>query len=443
MPSAALLPYLNRGSVRPVHRILRAFPFFPGLLAAATLGAAPVSAFAQDHAPAGEWTAAWIASPCGSAAGPQQSDLALHNETIREIVRITLGGSAVRIRIANTFGTERLTFGGGGISERADGSRVRAQTSRSLTFNGQTSVVIPPGAYLLSDPIAVSVKPLSELAVSLYVPSARYIDTLHYEALQTTYLAPGNQAAALDLAGVRTITKWPFLTAVEVSPSHPGTAVVALGSSITDGHGSTPGSYHRWTDVLAERLVRDPHGQSVAVLNAGIGGNRVLHNGEGASGPAYGEGAVARFDRDVLAQAGVGFVVLFEGQNDINMPGSAGAPASEIVTSQDLIAGFTQLAERAHEHGIRAIGGTLTAFEGASHTTPGSEQIRQRFNSWIRTSPLLDGFIDFDRATLDPSHPARLFKAYDSGDHLHLSDAGYRAMAEAIDLKLFTSPPPR
>ncbi len=382
-----------------------------------------------------QWVGTWAASPCAPPAAGAR--LAFHDETLRLIVHTSTGGDAVRIRLSNTFATDSLTLDTAQVALRTGGSTVRSGIA--LTFSGRSAVSIPAGASVLSDPVTMPVPALSDLAVSLHMPGDALPGALHYDARQTSYIAPGNQAAASTLQGERTLERWPLLTAVEVSGKAPHAAIVALGSSTTDGYRSTTNANHRWTDYFAVRLQGDPKLSSFGVLNEGVGGNRVLHDGRGPSGLAFGVSASARFDRDVLAQAGVRYVVLFEGGNDINHPGDV-APLSEKITADDLIAGYRQLIARAHEHGLRIIMGTITPFEGSlkqPEALPEREAIRQAVNHWILTNQEADGAIDFAHAVADPTHPSRFLAAFDSGDHLHPNDAGYKAMSDGIDLRLF------
>jgi lysophospholipase L1-like esterase len=300
-----------------------------------------------------------------------------------------------------------------------------------VTFGGKTSVVIPPGAPMLSDPIDLKIAALSHLAVSLYLPDPTAPATFHWDARQTAYVGAGNQAAATSLKVDSTMTTRVFLAGIEVEAA-PGTrTVVAIGDSITDGHGATMDADARWPDFLARRLAS----RKVAVLNAGISGARMVRDKMGAN-------ALARFQRDVLAQPGIKAVIVLMGINDIAWKGTPLALADESTTAEDLIESYKQLIARAHARGVRVIGATLTPFEGALDDTPmhayysaDKERTRQRVNHWIRHSGAFDAVIDFDAVLRDPTHPTRLLPAYDCGDHLHPGDAGNRAMAEAINLR--------
>jgi lysophospholipase L1-like esterase len=304
-----------------------------------------------------------------------------------------------------------------------------------LTFCGSPSVTIPPGALVVSDPVALTVPALSELAVSIYFPEPTTSTTVHAFAFQTNYFSPvGDFTADAAMPVELTAQSWVFLTGVDVTVTEPTGVVVALGDSITDGAISTPDTNQRWPDLLAERLVADADQPTLAVLNAGIGGNRVLHDPP-ESFEFAGPNALARFDRDVLAQPGVTHLILFEGINDIGLPAMSGDPA-EFVSADELIAGLRQVAERAHEHGIVAFGATITPFEGSMVFSDEGEAIRQAVNDWIRTGGAFDAVIDFDEVVRDPGQPTRLLPAFDSGDFLHPNDDGFKAMAESIDLTL-------
>jgi len=399
---------------------------------------------AQTARPREHWTGTWAASPCAPQPEGSSSRLTFNDETLRLVVHTSIGGDAVRIRLSNTFSAEPVTVTVAHLALRDAGSRIRSGTDHALTFSGRASVMIPGGASVLSDPLPQAVPALSDIAISLYLPQGTVPGAIHYSAMQTSFVATGDQTAAADLTAARTIERWPLLTAVEVSSRSNQAAIVALGSSTTDGAQSTKNANHRWTDFFAERLQRDPKLRGLAMLNEGIGGNRVLHDGRGPNGIAFGPSASARFDRDVLAQAGARYVVILEGGNDINHPGDS-APLSESITADDLIAGYRQLIARAHEHGLRVILGTIMPFEGMAGIKPPSaaperEAIRLAINAWILSQHESDGIIDFAKAVANPAHPARFAPQFDSGDHLHPNDAGYKAMADAIDLSLFQQP---
>ncbi len=381
------------------------------------------------------WVGTWETSP----GGPATNLKSYNNQTLREILHVSLGGSAVRVRISNVYGTKPLAIGSAHIALRRSGSTIVDASDRALKFGGAPNVAIPPGALVVSDPADLNVPASADLAVSIFLPSETPAETLHRAAFQTSYIAEGDRTAAVDLPEkTETMTSWPFLAGIDVARPAPAEAIVAFGDSITDGTGSTRDANHRWPDDLQARLGAKSQ-RPIAVLNAGIGGNRVVHNGKGPleyAGPSL----RTRFDHDVLAQPGVKFVIVMGGINDIGVPGTAFAPVSEAVSPAEIFASLRQIAERAHEHGLRIFAGTLTPFEGSTikgYFTPEREAMRQEVNRLIRTGEGFDAVIDFDKAIADPDHPARILPGYDSGDHLHLNDAGYQAMANAIDLSFF------
>lgn len=405
----------------------------PAALAALLLTVTVVAA-----APARHWVAAWGASPSPQRVDRKQMEeakLLFADQTLREVVYPSLGGDAIRVRLSNAYGSETVVVGAAHVALRDSGAAIKAGSDRVLTFGGRATVSIPPNAQILSDPVTLTVAAGGALAVSLYLPQSAAGAGIHYAAQQTNYIAKGDQTAAATLAEAATMTSWVFLGAVDVLAPETASAVVAFGDSITDGARSTVDANHRWPDTLAARL--RAAGKKIAVIDAGIGGNRVLHDAK--SNVAFGVNALARFDRDVLAQPGVRYVIVMEGINDIGHPGQS-APESEAVTAEELIAGLRQLIERAHEHGIKVFGGTLTPFEGTpfpGYYTPEKDAKRKAVNEWIRNGKAFDGVIDFDKATQDPRNPNRMLAAYDGGDHLHPGDAGYKAMGEAVSLGLF------
>ena len=407
-------------------------------------GAALAIALALPGQPAGaqawtteHWTGTWGTAPAGPP--PAANLQTFTDQTLRLIVHTSIGGNRVRIRISNAFGAVPLRVGAARIGLRASGSDVAPGTDRALTFSGNTSITIPPGAPVLSDPVELNVPPLGDLAVSLYLPGTVEATTVHNTGLQTNYVSlPGDFTAAATLPVQRTITNWPFLTEVDVDSAGP--AIVALGDSITDGTRSTVDTNNRWPDWLARRLqtVRDPIlgiNARLGVVNRGISGNRLLTDSPNA---LAGRSILERFDRDVLGTSGVRYMTLMIGINDIgNSPNTA--PGSIQLTAADLIAGYRQVIARAHAKGIAVYGATLTPFEGAGYYSPEKDVVRQAVNNWIRSSDEFDGVIDFDLATRDPAHPSRFLPAYDSGDHLHPNDLGYQAMGNAVPLTLFRS----
>lgn len=411
---------------------------------------------AQDN-----WIGTWAAAP---QAAPQGQVQTFHNQSLRLIVHTSAGGKKVRIKISNTFGDQPLLIGTARIARRASEADIDPASDRALKFHGNASTTIPPHSIAVSDPVDLEVPALSDLAISLFFPETAALTTMHILALQTNYLSAetGDATVQMKFPVAQTITFWPFLTGVDVESTPHAAAIVALGSSLTDGDGSSENANRRWPDVLAERLQKGgPKDAELAVLNEGIIGNRLLNDTQSPRqaggppplgavyeqlGPALGQSGLARFDRDVLAQAGVKYVILALGVNDILFPGSF-IPQTESVTAQNLINGNRQLIARAHKKGIRVIGTTIPAFEHALFRnplyerfySPENEKMRQEVNAWIRTAGEFDGVIDFDQAVRDPNHPTQILPAYDSGDHLHVNDAGNVAQGKAIPLSLFHS----
>ena len=377
------------------------------------------------------WVATWGASPVAPLAS-NTTNTGFTNQTVRLIVHTSLGGNEVRVRLSNAFGTESLAIGAAHVALRSMNAGIASGTDRALTFSGPNSVTVPPGALVVSDSVKLDVPALSDLAVSLYLPGPTGQATWHAAGLSTNYISkPGDFTGAADLPVDHTVMSWFYLTDVEVKSSKDTLAIVTFGDSITDGTRSTPDTNHRWPNLLAERLAQ--HHLKLSVVDEGIAGNRVLHD-------FVGPNALARFDRDVLAQPGVGYVTVLLGINDIGdigrvltQPGLAPQP----VGAEEIIAGHRQMITRAHEHGLKIVGCSLTPFEGAAYFTPEGETKRQAVNKFIRTGGGYDGVIDFDAVVRDPAHPARFLAMYDSGDHLHPNDAGYKAMADAVDLSLF------
>ena len=372
------------------------------------------------------WVATWGASPVAPLPA-NTTNPGFTNQTVRLVVHTSLGGDEARVRLSNAFGTESLVIGAAHIALRGMNAGIVSGTDRALTFSGSGSVTIPPGALVVSDSVKLGVPALSDLAVSLFLPGPTGQATWHAAALATNYVSqPGDFTGAVDMPVDHTVASWFYLTDVEVNSSKDTFAVVTFGDSITDGTRSTPDTNHRWPNLLAERLAQ--HHAKSSVVDQGIAGNRVLHD-------LVGPNALARFDRDVLAQAGVGYVIVLLGINDIGRSTTGQPP--QPVNAEEIIGGYRQMITRAHQQGLKIVGCTLTPFEGAAYFTPEGETKRETVNNFIRTGGAYDGVIDFDSAVRDPSHPSRFLPMYDSGDHLHPNDAGYKAMADAIDLSLF------
>jgi lysophospholipase L1-like esterase len=426
---AGLVPQLPRAGRRGF--------LITGLALASVLAFPPPGAHAQTWSTE-RWIGTWGAGPGGPPLPANTQTFT--DQTLRQIVHTSVGGNRVRVRLSNELGTTPLRIGAAHVALRASGADIQAGTDRVLTFSGNTSITIPPGAPVLSDPVDLNVPALSDLAISLYLPGTASGTTVHGTASQTNYVSlTGDFTGAASLPTQRTTLSWFFLTEVDVEggQSAGGAAIVTLGDSITDGTRSTPDTNNRWPDWLARRLqtVQDPIqgiNTRLGVVNRGISGNRLISNPP--EGSLAGRNALERFDRDVLATAGVRFMTVLIGINDIG-----NSPNATPIAAEELIAGYRQLIARAHAKGIAVYGATLTPFEGAGYYSPEKEQVRQAINNWIRSSDEFDAVIDFDRVTRDPSHPTRLLPAYDSGDHLHPNDLGYQAMGNAVPLELFRS----
>jgi lysophospholipase L1-like esterase len=413
-----------------LRRARTALPLAGAVLAAAlSLCAQPAGAQSWT---ADRWGATWGTAPAGPPPPAYQQSYTVTDQTVRLVVRASIGGSRVRIRVSNEMGTAPLRIGAANVGLRWGGATVVAGSGRVLTFGGKTSVTIPAGAPALSDPVALSVPAMSDLAVSLFLPGTVQFHSLHDVALQTSYVSsPGDFTGSPAMPVQRNIGWWPLLTEVAVGGAGP--VMVAIGDSITEGLRSTANSNRRWPDYLARRLqaAGGVHAR-IGVVNRGISSNRLL-----VATPTNllaGRSVAERFDRDVLATPGVKYVTLFTGINDIGYSASS-AP----VSAADLIDGYRQLIMRAHAKGVAVFGATLMPFEGAVYYSSVKDGIRQAVNNWIRGSGELDGVIDFDAAMRDPSRPARLLPSFDSGDHLHPNDLGYQAMANAVPLTLFSS----
>jgi lysophospholipase L1-like esterase len=402
------------------------------------------SAHAQ-RADTGDWIDTWTASPQpiwdAEFFAPINVPRALRNQTVRQIAAVSIGGNRVRVVLSNEYGSKPLVIGAAHFALASSGAAIVAGSDRALSFDGHPSVTIPPGAPVISDPVDLAVAPLSNIAVSLFLPEQTPLTTFHWEGVQTAYISPeGNFADDAEMKADSTIRARVFLSAIMVDSAPNARAIVTFGDSITDGANSTPDANHRWPDILARRLIQ-AGGAPIAVLNEGISGARVLSDRMGVN-------ALARFDRDVLSLPHADTVVLMMGINDIGWPGCILAPHELAPSADDIIDGYKQLIARAHIHGMRIIGATLTPFEDTFKGTAiegyyntDKEQKRQAVNQWIRSSGAFDGVIDFDAVARDPNRPAHILAAFDSGDHLHPQDDGYKAMADSIDLKMLTARP--
>ncbi|MEU1945622.1 SGNH/GDSL hydrolase family protein [Streptomyces sp. NPDC059474] len=392
---------------------------------------------------ADNWVRSWGASPQAAhdGLGSLNDHPPLADVTLRQVVRVSGGGRRMRIRFTNEFGTAPFTIGAARVGLAAPDGGVRPGSERVLTFSGASAATVPAGTPLLSDPVDLPLPALAKLSISLYLPGRVETCTCHDPVLDTGWTIPGDAVASPTLPeNAEVLPVRALISAVELLPDAPAKAIVVLGDSRTDGAGSTPDTNRSWPELLAERLAE--RGEATGyVSNQGISGNRMLNNGIGVA-------AAARFDRDVLATPGLGYVVLSVGGNDLAIsfaPRDGEGPLADFlkmfpgapVTTDDVIAGYRQLIARAHDHGVRVYATTIPPYEGAEVYTPEGESARQAVNEWIRTSGAFDAVLDFDAVWRDPARPSRIREDFHAGDHLHGNDAGYRALADSIDLSLF------
>ena len=385
-------------------------------------------------------TQAWVASWGASQQVPEPQNALpaddMRDATVRQIFHLSVGGSALRVHLSNAFGTEALHFTSVHIARPVSPSTsaIDITSDRPLTFTGSAEVTVPPGAEFLSDPLDFAVAPISDLAVTYHVDLPPGTETGHPGARATSYYVHGDFVGAANLTEPKHVDHWYQIADIDVQASPEAAAIVVLGDSITDGHGATTNGNDRWTDVLAQRLQGAPETRNIGVSNQGIGGNHLLTDGLGPN-------ALARFDRDVLAPAGVRWVIVLEGVNDLGglTRDHEVSPEKHAALVQRVLAAYQQIIARAHAHGLRVYGATITPFVDSNYYHPGAptESDRQAINQWIRAAGHFDAVIDFDSVVLDPAHPDHLLPAYDCGDHLHPSPAGYKAMGNAVPLTLF------
>ena len=400
-------------------------------LASAALALALVAAAPSAASPAAEhWIESWHAAPArprppGPGVPEGYASPVLDDQTIVQDMRLSAGGRRVRVRLTNEFGDRPLRIGAAKIALATPWMPTPPGASRSLTFSGETSVVIPLGATLLSDPVELSAGDLANVRISLYLPEPTRVCTCHAVGLQMATISPRGDYTASSFTPVAGTENRAFISGVQVETGARLPVIVAFGDSVTDGDGSGSSRNGRWTDRLAERLQGAGGG---AVANGGISGNQLLRD---AANPPAGDAGLKRFDRDVLGVAGVTHVIILEGANDIGLGGAA-PPSAEA-----LIAAYQQLIARGHAHGVKVIGATLTPFGGSPYFRPETEAVRQRVNAWIRSGHAFDGVIDFEAVLRDPAAPQKLRTDLQTGDGLHPNPAGYRAMGDAIELGLF------
>jgi len=394
------------------------------------------TSFAKSKPVSGEWVATWA---CSQQIPEPQNALGsddLRDATLRQIVHLSVGGKNLRVHISNAFGTTPLHFTAVHIAHALSPAEAKTDTAtdKPLTFSGKTEVIVPAGAEYISDAVNYPVRALSDVAITLHLEAPPEQQTGHPGSRTTSYLQHGDLVSAADLPSAKKIDHWYWIGGVDVNAEKNSAAIVVLGDSITDGRGSTTNGHNRWTDVLARRLQANRKTKNLSVLNHGIGGNHLLTDGLGPN-------ALARVDRDILAQTGVRYLIVLEGVNDLGKLSREGEKpqAEHDFLVQQMIAAYEQIILRAHAHGIKVFGATILPFVGSDyyHPAPANEADRKAVNDWIRQPGHFDAVIDFDKWTADPAHPDRLLPAYDSGDHLHPGVAGYKAMGESVPVHLF------
>jgi len=444
-----ILSARNRWNVKMWIVYATALLFAAGVTSAVLGSAASgIASGADADQNAKQWIGTWATAAQPFAPKSLQT---YRNQSLRLIVHTSTGGTKVRIKISNTYGDRPLLIGGAHIARRTAEAESDPRSDRMLKFQAKSSTTVAVGSIVVSDPVELDVPALSDLAVSLFLPRRTEAKTSHIMAKQTSYVSPetGDLTAAVKFPVAQTIQSWPFLTGVDVEAASGSAVIVAFGSSLTDGDGTTADTNGRWPDVLAERLQKGTGGKlEIGGLNEGIIGNRLLYDSpKGADNPfgaALGEAGLARFERDVLAQAGVKHVIVGLGINDILFPAFLFTPPGEKVSAEDIISGYRQLIARGHRKGVRVIGTTNPPFENsafpglvAAFYSSERETVRQQVNDWIRSSGEFDDVVDLDAVLRDPSHPSQLLPAYDSGDHLHPNNAGCIAEGNAFPLALF------
>ena len=371
------------------------------------------------------WVGTWGASPQLTEPRNLPPPPGLSSNTLRQVVHVSLGGKKLRVRFSNAFGDGPLTMAAAGVAVSAGGGAIKTKTEKTLMFAGRPDVTIPAREMIFSDVLDFDLASQSDVAVTIYFHETPRGVTGHPGSRATSFLAGSNVVSAAELPAAARMLHWYVLTGIDVLAKNSAAAVVTLGDSITDGHGAVNDKNNRWPDNLTSRLQANAGTRNVAVLNEGIGGNAVLRGGLGPT-------AQLRFDRDVLGQESVRWLIVLEGVNDIG-----GSRGTNSTVAQDLIAAYQKLIDRAHAKKIPVYGATIVPFGGSSYASPAHEAARLEVNEWIRTSGKFDAVIDFDAAVRDPQNPDRLLRAADSGDHLHPGVKGYQMMADAIDLKLF------
>ncbi len=381
---------------------------------------------AQEHSDP-RWVTTWSTSP-STLPNSEDEPETIADQTLRLIAHTSVGGSSVRIRLSNLHGNKPIIIGAASLAIQSEGSAIQAGSSVSLSFTGESTISIARGAVVFSDPVNYPVPESGNLSVSVYLPEDSGFLTAHALANQTNYVSKnGDYSSATNLPVVTETPAWNLLTAIDVINPESVTAIATVGDSITDGWGSTTSANERWPNHLARRLFSQTDGKKFAIVNGGISGNRVTTE----ANSLFGQNLQARFERDVLALSNVSHMVLMEGINDIGMSSRA-----NLISAGEITAGYRQVIARAHARGIKVIGATLTPYEGAAYFTEEGEAVRQQVNAFIRNSGEFDGVIDFEKAIQDPANPQRIIPAF-TEDHLHPNNAGYKAMADAVDMSLF------
>jgi lysophospholipase L1-like esterase len=393
---------------------------------------AVVPALAAEVSARAGWVGTWATSPIIEPKDANTPDLA--DSTLRQIVRVSVGGQSLRLRISNAFGRSELVVAAADLGLPADGTAIGAAPVHALSFGGQPGIVVPAGAVVVSDPVELNLPALADVAVTLRLKEVPELITGHPGARATSWWQKTAAATPANWAQAKQVSRWYFITGLDVAATAMPRAVALLGDSITDGYGVKPATHQRWTDELSRRLRADPATADIGVLNHGIGGNRLLRDGLGPN-------ILARFERDVLAQTGVRWLVVLAGINDIGTRLDARKKGERFASAAEIIGAYTQIVARARAAGIKVIGATITPYAGAGfYWSEDGEADRQAINCWIRERGNFDAVVDFDAILRDPAAPERLAPQFDSGDHLHPSMAGYAEMGRRVDLNLFRNP---